>query len=105
MLAAQRRGTGPMAQIRRLGAFAGISVLAMVHQVREHCRVFLQMSLAPWWRLAGLAAERQSGQAPSTRPSASLTGIVDVERVGSARRVFTGTSADMAAAAWSSLGM
>jgi hypothetical protein len=33
MLAAQRRGTGPMAQIRRLGAFAWISVLAMVHQV------------------------------------------------------------------------
>jgi hypothetical protein len=31
-----------MAQIRRLGVFAGISVLAMVHQVREHC-----MSLLP----------------------------------------------------------
>jgi hypothetical protein len=31
MLAVQRRITGPMAEIRRLRAFAGISALAMVH--------------------------------------------------------------------------
>jgi hypothetical protein len=30
-----------MTQIRRLGAFARISVLAMVHQVREHLRGLL----------------------------------------------------------------
>jgi hypothetical protein len=30
-----------MAEKRRVGAFAGISVLAMVHQVREHCRGLL----------------------------------------------------------------
>jgi hypothetical protein len=35
MLTAQRRRTSPTAQIRRLGVFAGISVLAMVHQVLE----------------------------------------------------------------------
>jgi hypothetical protein len=40
MLTAQRRRTRPTAQIRRLGVFAGISVLAMVHQVREHGEVF-----------------------------------------------------------------
>jgi hypothetical protein len=46
MLAAQRRRTSPMAELRRLSAFDRISVLAMVgsqvccvarHQVREHC--------------------------------------------------------------------
>jgi hypothetical protein len=37
MLAQQSAAAGaPMLEIRRLGAFAEISVLAMVHQVREH---------------------------------------------------------------------
>jgi hypothetical protein len=46
-MAALCLGTSPMAQIRRLGAFAGISALAMVHQSGSTAGVFILMSLAP----------------------------------------------------------
>jgi hypothetical protein len=47
MLTAQRRRTSPTAQIRRLGVFAGISVLAMVHQVLEDVITSLSLPLEP----------------------------------------------------------
>jgi hypothetical protein len=41
------RGRAPWR--RRLGPFAWITVLAMIHQVQDHSRVVLQMALAPCW--------------------------------------------------------
>jgi hypothetical protein len=99
-LGAQRRGTSPKAETRRLSAFAGISALAMVHQVREHCGGLLSDVIgSPGGGYAGLAAG-----AGWMKEGFELLGVRFEDRGRltdeyPGRRSFTGTS-DGAASCW-----